>query len=134
MAVRKNNVLHYAILATFILIIFVIIINGRNICEAFTSGAGNKKYSLEYYYMDGCGHCEDFNKSGVWEQLSSNNRDNLTLVKYNMKEKMDRVKKFNINGFPSIILVDVSDGKDKLISQFEGPRTYAKIESFVNNI
>lgn len=132
MAVRKNNIVHYAILTTFILIIFVIIMNGRYICESFSSE--KKKYSLEYYYMDGCGHCEDFNKSGVWDQLMSKTWDNVSIIKYNMKDKMDRVKKFNITGFPSIILVDVSDGKDKLVSEFKEERTRSKIESFINNI
>jgi len=132
MAARKNNIVHYAILATFILIIFVIIMNSRYICESFSSGT--KKYSLEYYYMDGCGHCEDFNKSGVWDQLMSKTWDNVSIVKYNMKDKMDRVNKFNITGFPSIILVDVSDGKDKLVSEFKGERTHSKLESFINNI
>lgn len=132
MAVRKNNIVHYAILTTFILIIFVIIMNGRYICESFSSE--KKKYSLEYYYMDGCGHCEDFNKSGVWDQLMSKTWDNVSIVKYNMKDKMDRVNKFNITGFPSIILVDVSDGKDKLVSEFKEERTRSKIESFINNI
>ena len=47
---------------------------------------------------------------------------------------MDRVKKFNITGFPSIILVDVSDGKDKIVSEFKEERTRSKIESFINNI
>jgi|TARA_B000000475_G_C15628734_1_gene296483 hypothetical protein len=132
MAVRKNNIVHYAILTTFILIIFVIIMNGRYICESFSSE--KKKYSLEYYYMDGCGHCEDFNKSGVWDQLMGKTWDNVSIIKYNMKDKMDRVKKFNITGFPSIILVDVSDGKDKLVSEFKEERTRSKIESFINNI
>lgn len=132
MAVRKNNIVHYAILTTFILIIFVIIMNGRYICESFSSE--KKKYSLEYYYMDGCGHCEDFNKSGVWDQLMSKTWDNVSIIKYNMKDKMDRVKKFNITGFPSIILVDVSDGKDKIVSEFKEERTRSKIESFINNI
>jgi hypothetical protein len=132
MAVRKNNIVHYSILTTFILIIFVIIMNGRYICESFSSE--KKKYSLEYYYMDGCGHCEDFNKSGVWDQLMSKTWDNVSIIKYNMKDKMDRVKKFNITGFPSIILVDVSDGKDKIVSEFKEERTRSKIESFINNI
>lgn len=132
MAVRKNNIVHYAILTTFILIIFVIIMNGRYICESFSSE--KKKYSLEYYYMDGCGHCEDFNKSGVWDQLMSKKWDNVSIIKYNMKDKMDRVKKFNITGFPSIILVDVSDGKDKIVSEFKEERTLSKIENFINNI
>lgn len=132
MAVRKNNIVHYAILTTFILIIFVIIMNGRYICESFSSE--KKKYSLEYYYMDGCGHCEDFNKSGVWDQLMSKTWDNVSIIKYNMKDKIDRVKKFNITGFPSIILVDVSDGKDKIVSEFKEERTRSKIESFINNI
>jgi len=130
--VKKTFKIEYIILATFVLILFVLILNSKNICETFYNN--NKQYSLEYYYMDGCGHCEEFSESGIWEKLESSNSDKCKFEKYNMKDKMDRIKKFDIQGFPSILLIDKSDNNDKMVKSYEGARTYVDLEKFINNI
>ena len=111
------------------IIIAIIALGGFNynkIAEKFSS---HKKYTLEYYYMDGCGHCTDFNKSKVWEKLEAENWENLTLKKYNRLEKMDRIEKFNITGFPSIILVK----NDELVENYNGHRTFNAISAFIKS-
>lgn len=128
---KKSFKIEYVILATFALIVFVLLLNSKNICEGFFS---EKKYSLEYYYMDGCGHCDQFNESRVWEKLEKTHSDKCEFKKYNMKDKMDRVKKFDIQGFPTILLVDKSDNNDKMVKAFEDARTYTNLERFINNI
>jgi hypothetical protein len=128
---KKSFKIEYFILATFVLIVFVLLLNSKNICEGFYE---NKKYSLEYYYMDGCGHCDQFNESGIWEKLEKNHYDKCDFKKYNMKDNMDRIKKFDIQGFPTILLVDKSDNKDKMVKAFEDARTYTNLERFINNI
>lgn len=130
--VKKTFKIEYIILATFVLILFVLMLNSKNICETFYNN--NKNYSLEYYYMDGCGHCDEFSKSGIWEKLESANSDKCKFEKYNMKDKMDRIKKFDIQGFPSILLIDKSDNNDKMVKSYEGARTYVDLEKFINNI
>ena len=130
--VKKSFKIEYFIFATFALIIFVLLLNSKNICEEFYS---NKNYSLEYYYMDGCGHCEEFSKSGIWEKLEKNHSDKCKFEKYNMKDNINRVEKFNIKGFPTILLIDKSDNKDKMVKAFEDARTYTNLEKFIiNNI
>jgi thioredoxin-like negative regulator of GroEL len=81
--------------------------------------------------MDGCGHCDDFNKSGVWEKLNKMEWKNVSLHKYNCDEHMDRVKMFNIRGFPSIIIVDNS-ATPKMVASFEEERTEQKLLQFIN--
>jgi len=127
--VKKTFKIEYIILATFALILFVLMLNSKNICETFYNN--NKNYSLEYYYMDGCGHCNEFSESGIWEKLESANSDKCKFKKYNMKDKMDRIKKFNIQGFPSILLID---NNDKMVKSYEGARTYVDLDKFINNI
>jgi thioredoxin-related protein len=91
-----------------------------------------EKYSLEYYYMDGCGHCVDFNKSGVWEKISAKKWNNLTVRKHNMKDQQERVKKFKINGFPSIVIVDLSGSEEVVLESFNNERTYDNIVKFIS--
>jgi len=109
------------VLLTVIILMFI---NYNDVYETFYS---NNVYTLEYYYMDGCGHCTEFNESKVWESLKSKKWDNITLEKYNRKDKMDRVEKFNITGYPSFILVK----DDEIVKSYNGDRTYDSISSFI---
>lgn len=129
--VKNNKYMFNLILPlTFLVLIAVaiVIIHSGNLRERF-----EQKYSLEYYYMDGCGHCVDFNNSGVWEQIAENNWSNTTVHKYNMKDQNERVKKFKITGFPSIVMVDISGDDHVVLANFNGERTYSKIEQFINS-
>lgn len=127
---KNNKYVFNLILPLSILLLIIaaiIIINNNYLREDF-----QQKYSLEYYYMDNCGHCDDFNKSGVWEKISQKNWGHVSVHKYNMKEQQDRVKKFKIRGFPSIVMVDISGSEHVVLANFEGERTYPKIAEFVN--
>jgi hypothetical protein len=129
--IMKKNEYMSEILAimTIFIIIAIIALGGFNykkIAEKFNS---DKKYTLEYYYMDGCGHCIDFNKSKIWEKLEAENWENVTLKKYNRLEKMDRIERFNITGFPSIILVK----NEELVEHYNGHRTFNAISAFIKS-
>ena len=127
---KKYNYLFNLILPSSFLILIIaviVILNGGYMTENF-----QEKYSLEYYYMDGCGHCVDFNKSGVWEKISGKKWNNLTVHKYNMKDQQERVKKFKINGFPSIVIVDLSGSDEVVLESFNNERTYDNIVKFIS--
>jgi thiol-disulfide isomerase/thioredoxin len=127
----KNSLrIEYAIFATFILVLVVLLLNSSNVCEKFFSA--DKRYSLEYFYMNGCGHCDSFNSSGVWEKLKSNHPDKCSFKKYELNQSKERVKKFDITGFPTILLVDKDT--DKKISEFTNQRTYENLERFINKL
>jgi hypothetical protein len=126
----KNNYLYNIILPGFIIILisaYIVMLSSGYIREGF-----QQKYSLEYYYMDGCGHCVDFNKSGVWDKVSENNWANVTVRKYNMKEQRDRVNKFKITGFPSIVIIDISGNEEVVVESFNKERTYENIKNFIS--
>lgn len=128
---KSNWILIAVVLISTVLIFGLLIANKEIIQEGFFGG-GNKKYSVEYYYMDGCGHCEDFNKLGVWEKINKMEWNNVSLQKYNCDEHMERVKMFNIRGFPSIIIVDNSSKNPTVVASFEEERTYDKLFKFIN--
>ena len=70
-------------------------INGNSLMENFTGNTtGNK--SIEYYYMNGCSHCEKFNDSGIWEELKVTFGTNIKFNKYENKEHPDRVERYKI--------------------------------------
>jgi len=127
---KKNGYMNEILaIMTIVIIIAIIALGGFNykkIAEKFNS---DKKYTLEYYYMDGCGHCVDFNKSKIWEKLEAENWENVTLKKYNRLEKMDRIERFNITGFPSIILVK----NEELVENYNGHRTFNAISAFIKS-
>jgi hypothetical protein len=127
--VKSKDMFKYIIVISTILIFAVLISNKRTIEGFFNSD--NKKYSVEYYYMEGCGHCVEFNNSGIWEQLKNNTWANVSLKKYNRSENLERVNDLNISSFPTIIVVDNSTGSPNIIASFEEERTYDKIFNFI---
>jgi thiol-disulfide isomerase/thioredoxin len=116
----------------FLLFAIVILFayNKNKIMEAFAGNTSSNKYVLEYYYMDGCGHCDNFNNSGVWDKLNNSYGNNIEFKKYNMRDCKDRIEKYNISGFPTIIIIDKSNSEKKL-EEYNDDRTYDKFKIFI---
>jgi thioredoxin-related protein len=101
-------------------------INGNSLMENFTGNTtGNK--SIEYYYMNGCSHCEKFNDSGIWEELKVTFGTNIKFNKYENKEHPDRVERYKITGFPTIIITNNGD----IAEEYKGNRTKQDLENFI---
>jgi hypothetical protein len=130
---KSNWLLIAIVLIATVLISGLLISNKEVIQEGFFGGSTKKIYSVEYYYMDGCSHCDKFSEpGGIWEQLNKIKWNNVTLKKYNCADHEDRVKKFNINGYPSIVIVDNTVTPNILLSSFEEDRTYENLFKFIN--
>ena len=127
--VKSKDMFKYIIVIS-IIFIFAVLISNKQTIEGFFN-SDNKKYSVEYFYMEGCGHCIEFNDSGIWEQLNNNAWANVSLKKYNRSENLERVNDLNISSFPTIIVVDNSTGSPNIIASFEEERTYDKIFNFI---
>jgi hypothetical protein len=82
--------------------------------------------------MDTCGHCIDFNESGIWEKLNKLNFNNVSLKKYNRSENIERVNSLGITGFPAIVIVENSASSPSIIESFEMSRTYDNLSKFIN--
>ena len=136
MAAKKSffgNDIFIMILIIFFLLLTIAVLfayNKNKIMEAFMGDSADKKYRMEYYYMEGCGHCEDFSNSGVWENLNSEYGDKLEFKKYNMRDCKDRIDKYEISGYPTIIIIDKSSSEKKL-EEYNDDRKYEKMKAFV---
>jgi thioredoxin-like negative regulator of GroEL len=124
----KNNYMFNLILPSLLVLLIaaiIVMIHSGYLREGFQQ----EKYTLEYFYMDGCGHCVDFNKSGVWDKVENTKWTNVKVEKFNMKDARQRVEKFNIKGFPSIVMVE---GDEKVVESFNDERTFPKIAEFIS--
>jgi|TARA_B100001094_G_C17931673_1_gene671055 thioredoxin-like negative regulator of GroEL len=86
-------------------------------------GMSNPK-ELIYFYWDKCGHCKDF--TPIWDEFVQKYQGPLTLKKLETKEAGDLIKKYNIKGYPTVVLVD-EQGQHK---EFDGERTVQGLEVF----
>ena len=128
-----NMTLTGIILVSSVFIFAILIANKELIKESFFNN--EKKYSVEYYYMDTCGHCIDFNETGIWDRLSALSFNNVSLKKYNRSEHIERVNALGITGFPAIIVVDNTAStaavSPTILASFEEARTYDNLLQFI---
>lgn len=87
---------------------------------------GNPK-TMYYFHMNGCGHCKKF--SPTWDQFAAKYRGSVQLKKMERAEAGNLLEKYEVQGFPTIILVD-DKGQKK---EFNDDRTVSALESFVQN-
>ena len=132
-----NMTLTGIILISAVFIFAILIANKDRIQEGFFNS--EKKYSVEYYYMDTCGHCIDFNETGIWDRLSALSFNNVSLKKYNRSGHIERVNALGITGFPAIIVVDntasaASAGSPTILASFEEARTYDNLLKFIKKV
>jgi hypothetical protein len=115
------------IIGLLILLIIVIIIVGI-FYKRFEKFTNPKPYTLYYFYMDGCGHCDRFNPE--WEKLPVS--EIYKPVKINMNDGAsgtDKAKLYNVKGAPTLILI--SNTNDKEFYEYNGNRTIEDINNFV---
>jgi thiol-disulfide isomerase/thioredoxin len=79
---------------------------------------------VHYYYMDGCGHCKDF--SPVWDEFTQSYKGNVQFQKINMKDAEEDLKKYKVEGFPTVVVID-SNGE---FEHYNGERTVAGLQSY----
>ena len=128
---KKNPIYLLLILLGILLSYFIIIklfSKDLNI-ENFVSTSNNKKKCV-YYFWKKCGHCKTF--SPVWDEVVnevntnssySNIKNNCELIK---KEKddfgaNDEIEKFDIGGFPSIVILNKTSSKK--LHEYHGDRS-----------
>jgi len=93
--------------------------------KSFYENFGNPA-SCTYYYMEQCGHCKRF--SPEWDNFVQSYTGPVTLRKVEMNEAGDDLEKYNIRGFPTILIVD-DNGESK---DYDGPRTSEALTKFLD--
>ena len=124
--ILTNKYFYIAIIFLVLLIIGLVYLFKKK--EHFGNEETGNSKTLEYYYMESCPHCKDFNP--VWDKLSTEfQKQNIKikLEKYDiMGAGQDRAQKFNVSGAPTILLTK----NDKLVKEYTGPRTFEGLKTF----
>lgn len=84
---------------------------------------------IVYLYMDGCGHCKQFDPT--WLSFHDQYADSLLSAGVSMRKLASddpSAKSLGVTGFPTVLLV-YKTGAEPV--QFEGPRTVAGLATFV---
>ena len=112
-----------------LLIIIIIVFLGGFLLNWLIGGGlyeGNTNMSnkLTYYYMNGCGHCNNFNP--IWDKFTNdyNGPPDITFEKIESKDAPSTIK-----GFPTIVLTK-SDGST---SEFNADRTVGELQNFISS-
>ena len=79
---------------------------------------------IVYFYMEGCGHCQEF--APTWDKFKATSP--IPTYKIESKGADTMLQKYNISGFPTIVLLD---SKNELIKTLNGERTLEGLNAFV---
>ena len=90
-----------------------------NFLSSYLENFGNPK-ELVYFHMNGCGHCKRFSPDGY--------KGDLKLKKLERNEAGDLLQKYEIQGFPTVLLIDEQGNK----KEFQGDRTVQGLEAFIS--
>tara|TARA_B000000475_G_C15963731_1_gene434057 strand:- start:750 stop:1166 length:417 start_codon:yes stop_codon:yes gene_type:complete len=96
-----------------------------NYLAGYLENFGNPK-ELVYFHMNGCGHCKRF--TPIWDEFAGKYNGEIKLKKLERNEAGDMLDKYEIQGFPTVLLLDVQGNK----KEFQGDRSVQGLESFIN--
>ena len=88
---------------------------------------GGKKLLL--LHMNGCGHCEQLMPH--WNTFEANNNSEVSTQAVEMNENPALVKKYKVDGFPTILLLGENGKK---LDTYNGPRTADGLSSYCDKI
>lgn len=121
----------WIVLGLLVVLIIVVIIVGSfyKRKEKFTNP---KEFTLQYFYMETCGYCKDFNDT--WTKLEETLKNNSTVntIKYDIRDNSvgtEAAKLYDVKGAPTIILVD----NKKKYYEYNGNRTVEDIAKFIKS-
>ena len=93
-------------------------------------GLENNKVKVNYYWMEGCGHFEEFNDEwNKFENITKNHPD-VTLTKIESQSNNIPTEHQNmIEGYPTVIL----EKKNGDLILYNGKRTQPGLSAWLNN-
>jgi thioredoxin-related protein len=133
----------WILIIVFIVLIIISVMTGSfyKKYERFTNpdiSTERKIYTLQYYCMKQCGHCNRFEET-VWKDYSEKINSNPLLYKFNTVKYdimdsgigQEMGVKYNITSTPTILLYNDSSKK---VIPFMDERTEAKLTAFANDL
>lgn len=135
---ESSNSGFWILIILFVILIIAAIMTGTiyKKYEKFTNA--EKSYTLQYYCMERCGYCKEF-ESKVWDNYSEKINNNplyyyFDTIKYDIMEPgvgKELGDKYNITSTPTILLYNKNTKK---VYNFMNERTEANLTSFTNDI
>ena len=122
-ALKKPHLVLKLVVAIAVLFVMYHVAKKYFLKEAFSNPS-----TCTYYYMEQCGHCKRF--SPEWDKFTQTYTGPVRLRKVEMNDAGDDLRKYNINGFPTVLLVN-DNGESQ---QYEGPRTSDALNKFINSL
>ncbi len=86
----------------------------------------DRRKKVVYFYMNGCPHCESF--SPIWDEFTQTSP--LATHKIESADAGEMMTRYNISGFPTILLLDENNNK---LAELEGDRTLANLNAMISN-
>jgi thiol-disulfide isomerase/thioredoxin len=97
--------------------------NQQNIMKGGSASNNNK---LFLFKAEWCGHCKNF--KSTWNKLQSDLKNDVEFVTYDADEHKDIITKYNIQGFPTLIL----NSGNKMI-EYNGQRDIVSLKEFIKS-
>jgi len=132
---KMNNITKICFFAGILIILATLIKHNRDYekfsnpqTESFFSQSREK--SLILFYAPWCGHCKSI--MPIWDRFSDENqgKTNVHLSKVDCEDNPNMAKKYNIEGFPTILYLENGDIREV----YTGSRTLAAIVEFLKKI
>ena len=120
---KKLSKLHIFIKLCIAFVLFVVI---QHLLQGLITETFGNPTSCTYYHMETCSHCKNFNP--IWDDFASTYNGNIALNKIEANDAGDDLQKYNIDGFPTVLLIDEA-GQTKT---FYGPRTNEGLTEFLS--
>tara|TARA_B100000586_G_scaffold269328_2_gene247907 strand:+ start:553 stop:1077 length:525 start_codon:yes stop_codon:yes gene_type:complete len=99
----------------------------ENVGQIENFAVKGKGKQLVLFYAPWCPHCKDMLPE--WDKFAEANRSNVEAKKVNSEEQPALIKEYDVQGFPTILLLDPNG---KTIATYEGGRDAKSFADFVN--
>jgi thioredoxin-like negative regulator of GroEL len=121
MCIRSNISLASKWFAAVFILAFILISHAG-------ANAADKTKTLVFFHDESSAH--SIKLQPVWENFTVSCKTDMTLIKIsrNSSEGDKWLKKYDVQGFPTIMLLDASNKK---VDEFEGPRTKRALCKYV---
>jgi thiol-disulfide isomerase/thioredoxin len=88
------------------------------------TGGASTQNKLYLFKAEWCGHCQNF--KSTWSQLQKEMKDHVEFVTYDADNHKNEIKKYNIQGFPTLILHTGSKAVE-----YNGQRDINSLKDFI---
>jgi thiol-disulfide isomerase/thioredoxin len=131
---KPINLIYLALALVLLYVIVYYVLPSNNLFKENFENANvdsmnnDNSTKLVYFYMNGCGHCNNF--TPIWDEFCSANSSSIKTYKFEQSQVQEQIASYSISGFPTILLLDENNAK---IDEYSGQRTVEALTSYVNS-